>query len=531
LYHHGEVGSVGRGLLQPSRTFKGLTSTAKARAVCATLQDLRRLSDFEREDTAVGRLLEAMHAQTQPAKPTILGRVDEAHYHRVLDGAFGVKRWWFRRAAFDHTGVPWVVEVAVAETLQAGGTFFAVNYSPTFEDPLRLTRLVADDIQTSSAVNFLWRTNAAQRPLSSSNPANRAVVIHLICPALEFADRGKTHLRVPDAVAERISGVLWGAVKELHAEQKRWRRDAARAERQAELRERNRRPTRSLRDAVFAVMEDAIAAASGQGRLPFPVRSLYYQVRPRIQRFTSAELRGEYFSQKLVVAWQREHRRIPGMFRDPRGYLREPHTGLIVPLGTREVAEYQFPAYGFNKILYVEKELWPTFAAARLAERYDMAIVIGKGEPVEAVRALFERAEAGDYQIFALHDADPYGYSIKRTVSEATDRMPDYQVEVIDLGLTVADALGQANVEEGQRVIAEPLPTEVFTRSQALPRWMRDRLTDQERAWFEGRRLPREPGKPQQWACTRVELNALSAPQLIRFIEAGLAPMPFGLLL
>ncbi len=198
------------------------------------------------------------------------------------------------------------------------------------------------------------------------------------------------------------------------------------------------------------------------------------------------------------------------MYREPRGTLHEPHTGTTVPLGTLEVAAYRLPEYVFDKILYVEKEgLGPIFESARLAERFDLAIAAGKGQPVEAVRALFERAEAGDYRLFVLHDADPAGYSIARTIAEETDRMPDYSVDVIDLGLTVGDAIQRS------------LETEKFTRRKDLPWWMRDRLDEQELAWFEGRRLTANWQKPQ-WECTRVELNALSAPDLVAYIEAGL---------
>jgi hypothetical protein len=51
---------------------------------------------------------------------------------------------------------------------------------------------------------------------------------------------------------------------------------------------------------------------------------------------------------------------------------------------------------------------------------------------------------------------------------------------------------------------------------------MPERLTEQERVWFEGRRITPDWAKDQQWECTRVELNAFTAPDLIAYIEAGL---------
>jgi hypothetical protein len=144
----------------------------------------------------------------------------------------------------------------------------------------------------------------------------------------------------------------------------------------------------------------------------------------------------------LLTEYQELNGPIQGLWRDPRGNLHEPHTGKSVALGTREVAAYAFPDYVFDKILYVEKEgELSKLKAARLAERYDMAICSGKGQPTEAVRTLFERAEGGDYQLFVFHDADLDGYDIARVMAEETRRMPGYSVDVIDIGLTVEDAL------------------------------------------------------------------------------------------
>jgi len=126
--------------------------------------------------------------------------------------------------------------------------------------------------------------------------------------------------------------------------------------------------------------------------------------------------------------------RLPGLYFDPRGVLYEPHGGKTVALRTREVEAYDFPEYEFDKILYVEKKgLMPVFQAARMGERFDMAIIAGEGYATEAVRSLFTRARKGQYRLFVLHDADPHGYNIARTLAEETRRMPRYSVDVTDL--------------------------------------------------------------------------------------------------
>jgi hypothetical protein len=261
----------------------------------------------------------------------------------------------------------------------------------------------------------------------------------------------------------------------------------------------------SLAGLVFQVLPEAYAAGTGGGALPISARSLYYQVRPRLQQHTDRDLAYNYFAYNLLPAYQREQATLPGLYYDPRGELHEPHTRMRLQLGTREVAGYALPAYTFNKLLYVEKKgLWPVLQQARLAERYDMAVVVGEGQPVEAIRELCERANShAGYRVFVLHDADHHGYSIARTLAEATARMPDHRVEVTDLGLTVEDA------------IAAGLPREEYARTKALPSNLD--LTPTAVEWFTG-----EPAGGKRWRCQRVELNAFTGPDLVAYVEAKL---------
>ena len=55
-------------------------------------------------------------------------------------------------------------------------------------------------------------------------------------------------------------------------------------------------------------------------------------------------------------------------------------------------------------------------------------------------------------------------------------------------------------------------------RQQDIPQGVKESLNDLEREWFVGRQAGRK-----SWVCRRVELNAMSAPQLVAFIEAKLA--------
>jgi hypothetical protein len=127
-----------------------------------------------------------------------------------------------------------------------------------------------------------------------------------------------------------------------------------------------------------------------------------------------------------------------------------------------------------------------------------MAVASAKGYPVEAVRELFARAEGGDYQLFVFHDADIDGYEIARVLGEETRRMPHHSVEVIDLGLSVEDAL---------EMDLEPEP---FSRKKGIPYTLRRRISRVAKEYFVDRE-------------ERFELNAiLPDTRRIEYIERKL---------
>lgn len=489
------------------RQFRGLTGSAKAKRVTDQFPHINRLSDFEDRPADVARLFGAMRAQARAPQPTALGLIGEEHLHGRLDDWFGVKRHWYRKVTGDVDGIPFVFEVIVAETEESGYLFHALNFSPTFDDPLSGNTLSCREFSARSTQDFLRNAHASPIPLvyDYGNPRITAA-IHLVCPALEFMDRGKTRVTLPREMAAWIADALWRATADLYREGKRRERDAAREERrQAEWARATQDEEWTLRDAVFEVMEEAVRHASDNDALEFSAKDLHYAIRPFVQKYTGRDLTHRYFSQTLLPEYQKIHGPIPGLYYDPRGVLYEPHSGREVPLGTREVEDYEFPAWQYNKILYIEKKgTWGAIKTARLAERYDMAVVAAEGYANVAARTLFAAADRDQqYKLFVFHDADPAGYEIARTLREETRRMPGYSVDVIDIGLGLEEAL-----ELG-------LQTEEFTRKKALPQTLQ--LNEVEREYFTGRQVGRKT-----WVARRVELNALIPAARIEFIERKL---------
>lgn len=503
------------------RQFRSLSASRKRKAVCDGFPEIKRLSDFEDREERVADLLDAMQEAADPPTHKVLGTVGKAHFREFFESRYGhgpPKRLWYKTAKGEEDGVPYIFEIAVAETEDPGGFHHCINFSPSFTDPLGSTWLSAGEVEATGMGNFVSQAYASPSSSRRWGGPNVAVAAHLISPNLTFLELGKSRLEVGEEMANQIAEATWNAVKTLYGEEEKRRRDAARqekrrdereakeireAERQARWEEERFKPPRELflTEAVPMVMEEAWRKATGDGALEASARSLFYQARPLAQKLTSRELKDTYFTQTLLPAYQHDVRALPGVYYEGRGTLHEPHGGRAVPLGTREQQSYVFPKYLYNKILFIEKKgLYPALQSARLGERHDMAIVAGEGFASEAARKLFENAEAGEYELYVAHDSDDSGYNIARTLREETARMPGYSVNVVDLGLWLDDAL-----EMG-------LDTETYTRKAKLTQGLE--LNEIEREYFEGRRVGE-----RSWICRRVELNALSSPQLVEYIE------------
>ena len=300
-----------------------------------------------------------------------------------------------------------------------------------------------------------------------------------------------------DAVADSLNDVLKG-----HYTEKK------RAERERHV---NIRPARvrtyewTVKDAVFKVIKEAARKASGNFTLPYSVRQLYYQVRPLIQDYTYKELSYAYFTPPLVTDYEEIFGPLEGLIYEPRGHLIEPHRDIEVPLGTVDVAGYGVPDYEYDKILYIEKEGFrQIFDAVKLGQRYDMALMTAKGFATRAAKQLLSHASKKDITILVAHDADISGYEIARTLEAETRTTHGMHIDIIDLGLTVKEALAMGLEAEG--VVIQKKPSYELL-------W---KLTSEEKEFLLGTR------DYKTWHGKRVELNAMTTDQLISWLKGRL---------
>lgn len=505
--------------------FRGLSSTARQKALLAglnltgaKLSALAKDGDIDRE--LAGRLLQAMKAATRPVKPQDLGMIGEDHIRGSFEGRgcnpYTVR--YKRMMGVDGDARPYVIEVAFGvfeDRDKKREVVTGLNFSPCIANPfnrLRYTSLLGD--LEGSYVDH-------------SDPC--LVLVHLAAPYLQYSDRGKSAVELPDEVGEAISNAVRLVCVEWDKIETAKIRSHEQAERLLKKYSDQQNQTRTLKDVVFENLPSIYATVTGNKQYAGAARQLFYAMRTVVLReLPEKELDDVYFTQNLLPAFMREHSKLSAdwdVIYDDRGHFTEPHTELVLGLGTRSVRRYlndfsmpdslqnaaphlskDFHTVGpegrYRNVLFIEKEgFLEILAQARIAERFDLAIMSSKGISSTAARTLMEKLPG--IRFFVLHDFDKSGFSIVGTLTRDTIRYQfENPPEVIDLGLRLEDVRRLKLASEPVQI--KPEAADNLRANGAIEDEIQFLLGDGE-------------GSGQ-----RVELNAMTSPQLITWLEGKL---------
>jgi Histidine kinase-, DNA gyrase B-, and HSP90-like ATPase len=443
------------------------------------------------------KLHRQMLSMTPRTLPKMLGRLGRQHVQDCLSLFDGSGCRYKCIEGFTKANIPFVLEVGFADAINAVServVLTSVNGSADVGNP------------SIQAIPSLIEENRLHDYFSA------VVIVSLRLPAASYTNRGKTELVVDQNVMSALRDALAHALKD-HL---RWYKANERDERRAELlKTKKTRTGDSMKSAIWDLLPESIDALSMNGEVRFDARSHYYWMREHTQAIVPGRILIQGYLDKVIDQWEQENGVIEMRERDARGFLYQPHTGQTVPLGTREVAEFQMPENLFHNLLYIEKKgLLSILKHNQIAEKYDIGIVAAEGYSTRASQALMQQAsKQKGMKVIVIHDADPWGYSIADALGRNSGAH-EFSYEVIDAGLTIAEAVKMG------------LPTETFERPSALQKnidW-----TAEELEYFTGREVgysKRNGTQAKKWVeCRRVELNAISADpeRFVSWVESKL---------
>jgi hypothetical protein len=282
------------------------------------------------------------------------------------------------------------------------------------------------------------------------------------------------------------------------------------------------------------ILPAAYAKASGDGQYTVSKRQLYYACREAFLLQTGSQLGYQYFAGDLLVQYLNRHPETASwkVTADPRGNLTIANAAypIRIPCGTIPIEKHlqqvtcqlidpyspsihldlPWPSLRakerYQGVLYIEKEGFdPVLEEARIAERYDLAILSNKGMSVVASRRFVDTVCAVPWGVplLIVHDMDKPGFEIAQRLTTVSQRALDKnrvtyhfqnQIQVQDLGLRLVDAQKYH------------LPPE---RCKFRGQFPEDSpCTDEEKAFLRSKHC--------------IELNSFSSPQLIEWLESKL---------
>lgn len=185
-------------------TFRGITATAKQKAILeatglgrAKLSEL--VTDRGLDKVKVESILNAMKSQSKPVKPRQLGVIGKDHFAaRFKAMGAAMESFQYRKVEEVTDGVPWVAEVVFVwmgkRSINKRRIITGFNWSPGITNPFReLGRY-------GRSLDDLLREQRA----SADEPI--VFVMHIVCPRVEFKDRGKSSVVITERGKEAKSG-------------------------------------------------------------------------------------------------------------------------------------------------------------------------------------------------------------------------------------------------------------------------------------------------------------------------------------
>ena len=417
----------------------------------------RPCASLTREEAAT--VLSRAREQAVPVKPERLGKVGR----REDFGGYAAETGEFDA---DGATIPFVVEAWANRSDEAGITI-CVNRTPVLGQS-SIWRSPRDSVYVLDGCGF--------DRIGVEAPARRAgdfvVTLNIITPFVPLMSSGKDPDLSP--MEDEIAAAIKTAIRRAQSNC-----PAASA------------GGPSQKDLIESLIPASSEKLSGTWEHLFSLRQLFYDMRPALIKLLGREPSYGTFS-KIVGEFEDRNGDVKCLYRDDRGTLIHPHTGEEISLGTRAVAEYSRPLWGFNKVLYAEKEgLFPALRQARWPERFDCALLSSKGYATRAVLALLKLlVDAGQpITFYLIHDADGPGTVIYESLARQLKR---HDIEMVNLGLDPTEARTMGLLSEPVERKKGRVPVGSYV-----------------------------PGPDKKWIQTnRIELNAMSTPQFLEWLTA-----------
>lgn len=463
------------------------------------------------------KLHEAMKEVCACPSANILGQIGRTNLgfriediDGLLDSAKGFNYKCFKdtyilREGESEIEVPYVLEVAIGVNRVGNRQIHVgLNRSIKMEDPFSRIVFFQEHNQDWVGIKGILERNGISRDQSVT------CLVHIVCPAIQYKDPGKT----------QINTDLFDVGDTVDRASKFYKRAKKRFELLRTSDGETFIPER-VKEVTFAILPEAIRHETSDGKFPkYKQRMLWYSVRKLLddKGWSAFSPEYDYFPQILDLYQEEKGIKLDGLLLEANSILYEPRNDQATYLSTKGEAEYEIPEWKYNKIIAIEKKGSADASVAnKLPDILDMAIIGMQGEPAKAVRTFLKRVEKTAKErnehifIGSVHDADIWGNGIYLSLSQPTGRMKNNWVTVVDLGLSITEAMKLGYKPEKM----------TFKKPHRIPQKILDHLSEEELFALTGLNDRKDLEKPLKCSY-RIELNAFTPEAFLNWLTGKL---------
>ncbi|MCX5804344.1 MAG: hypothetical protein NTU69_12600 [Proteobacteria bacterium] len=354
--------------------------------------------------------------------------------------------------------------------------------------------------------------------------------LHLISPLVKYRDHAKSTISVEKFKIELVN-LVENLVKDFLKKEQKEKRE----QKNSSCKRVNK--TQLMRDHLL----EAVDYCTDDKKVPTKARQVFYALRKIINNLYGITLNGEsgqgILTQVVLTDFYKKYPWLEDLvFLERRGYYIDPVGWKEIPLGTQEInefldgmpkecsaniigGEYRPAEISFDipyeleisQVLFIEKQGFnEIFKRSKIMEELRLGIISGQGYGTRALKRLIQIFINRGIVCYSLHDCDLSGYCIGNKLSKGSQTFED-ELDIIDIGLNYQDL-----VELGKDKIID---AEEYYSKKSYINVLKE-LSEDERNFF----FVKETGT--QFKYRRVEINALTTPELIEFIKKKIKPKP-----
>jgi 5S rRNA maturation endonuclease (ribonuclease M5) len=523
-------------LNHPEKTTKQfLSGFSKTQRIMSRLNlPGKLLHDFYAEDAAVHVLFDNLKAISEKFRPQILEKHSMGKAAAEL--IHGDKFIGYRKTCGEYelrgAEIPYLIEAVLAKapTENRNSVTTSINNSVNYADiPFRFSysniKLACENYYVSGLSDILSESGF-------KSGTGHELFIHFVSPFLEFHDKAKSIINSDmfrDSLMNTIEPLITPVIKAVRRSQResRIRPEPTRKDKQ-----------KSKKSLMFEYFMEGARIATGDWQYTTTARQVFYAIRKLVINNHSIVLNGRSdFSTLTQVVITTMFERKPYLedkiYFERRGFYLDIESGEEVPMNTQRVNAFANTLTGRDKclvdmvqgrytpanqrleypyelsvasVLFVEKQgFTEVFKKSGILDELNLGLISSQGFGTRAIKKMMQDFIARGIKVYALTDGDIPGQIIaKRLTGGSNTFKKTLDINVIGLSyddIMALDKMGDAEEYKNTMSYVNVL----------------EEMNSDEKAFFMKEK--RNFGGKDVFTYRRVELNALSMPELLDFIR------------